>query len=472
MLFNSYAFTFAFLPIVLILFGLFARSGRQLLTAGFVILASLFFYGWWNWHYLFLFGFSIGFNYLWSLILAPADQDIADTASRVRRRQMLMGAGVAVNLALLGYFKYRNFFVGNLGAALGTHWNLPPLVLPLAVSFFTFEQITYLSASFRGEPGTGDFTSYCMFITFFPHLIAGPIVRYSEIYPQFNRHTRFELSAANLTDGLMIFAIGLFKKVIIADTFRDICNPIFAHAGPFSFGDAWGAALAFCLEIYFDFSGYSDMAIGIARMFGVKFPENFDSPYQSRDLIQFWRRWHITLSFFLRDYLYIPLGGNRRGEARHYLNLMATMVLGGLWHGANWTFIVWGALHGLGLSLNHVRRKSAWKLPAPAASAVTFIFVTIAWVFFRAPTFSEAANLLHAMAGLSHSTVVHKYSIHAHQLARIAIGLAIVLFFPNRQKLLSRQWSSDWAYAAAFAILMAASTMTMANPPPFIYFQF
>ncbi|HUY20553.1 MAG TPA: MBOAT family O-acyltransferase [Candidatus Binataceae bacterium] len=473
-LFNSYAFTFGFMPIALIVFGLLARSGHLRATAAFTIVASLFFYGWWNWHYLFLFGFSVGFNYLWSLLLRPATAAEAAAGARSPRiRRVLFGIGVAVNLALLGYFKYRNFLVSSAGVILGTHWILPPLVLPLAVSFFTFEQITYLSAALGGEPGTGDFISYGMFIAFFPHLIAGPIVRYNQIYPQFNRDTRFALTAANLSDGLMIFAIGLFKKVIIADTFRNIVDPLFAHPGPIAFGDAWGAALGFALQIYFDFSGYTDMAIGLARMFGVVFPENFDSPYKARDLVHFWRTWHMTLSFFLRDYLYIPLGGNRRGVLRHYINLMITMVLGGLWHGANWTFVMWGTLHGLGLALNHARRKAAWKLPDAAAWALTFVFVTIAWVFFRAESFREAAFFLRGMAGLAGSAgLVHRYSIGFHEFERIAIALGIVLFCPNRQAIMNFNWRNDYLYAGAFAILMAAATMTMANPPPFIYFQF
>ena len=331
------------------------RAGIALL-----ILGSLFFYAWWNWHYLFLFGFSIAFNYWWSLLLAPGAEGQRTSAHRRR----MLGIGVAVNLALLGYFKYRNFAFESAGAALGRHWQFAPLILPLAVSFFTFEQITYLVGAYQGEDGHGDFLSYSLFITFFPHLIAGPIVRYYEIYPQLNRRTRFRLGADNLSAGLMIFAIGLFKKVMLADTFRVFVGPIFDHMPAVSFFDAWGAALAFALQIYFDFSGYSDMAIGLARMFNVKFPENFDSPYQSRDIIQFWRRWHITLSYFLRDYLYIPLGGNRRGELRRHINLMITMVLGGLWHGANWTFLLWGAAHGVMLSINHLWESAKWRMPA------------------------------------------------------------------------------------------------------------
>jgi len=249
---------------------------------------------------------------LWSLLLVPPESENALEAATLRRR-ILLGIGIAVNIALLGYFKYRNFLVGSVGAITGTNWSLAPLILPLAVSFFTFEQITFLSSAYQGEPGARDFVSYCLFITFFPHLIAGPIVRYQEIYPQLNRETNFKLTAANMSDGLMIFAIGLFKKVILADSFRLIVNPLFDRATMMSFFDAWGAALAFALQIYFDFSGYSDMAIGLARMFGVKFPENFDSPYQARDIIQFWRRWHITLSFFPAR---LPLHPARRQPAR------------------------------------------------------------------------------------------------------------------------------------------------------------
>jgi alginate O-acetyltransferase complex protein AlgI len=471
-LFNSYPFTFGFLPLVLIGFAALAHCGLRRAIGPFLIVASLFFYGWWNWHYLFLFGFSIGFNYLWSLLLIPKIER-GGAAEPNRASQLLLAAGIAVNLTLLGFFKYRNFLASSIGGLIGASWNLPPLVLPLAVSFFTFEQITYLVSAYRGEAGTGDFISYCMFITFFPHLIAGPIVRYGEIYPQFNRESRLRLDAAGLAEGLMIFSIGLFKKVIIADGLREIVNPLFMQEHALAFFDAWGAALSFALQIYFDFSGYSDMAIGLARMFGVKFPENFDSPYQAHDLIQFWRKWHMTLSFFLRDYLYIPLGGNRRGEARRYLNLFVTMLLGGLWHGASWTFVAWGGLHGFFLAVNHLWIRLGRRLPDAVAWALTFFLVTIAWVFFRATTFTQAALILKGMAGLSgFSWDPHWYSIGWHELRLIGIGLVLVLFCPNRQALLARTWKSDYAYAGVFAILTGISIMSMANPPPFIYFQF
>jgi alginate O-acetyltransferase complex protein AlgI len=471
MLFNSYEFAFGFLPVVLAIFGILSSRDWRRACAFFLIAASLTFYAWWNWRYLFLFGFSILFNFGWSLLLVPAEG--AANAAGERRRRILLGLGVAVNLALLGYFKYRNFLVDSAGALMGTHWQVPPLILPLAISFFSFEQITFLVSAYRGEPGARDFISYCLFIAFFPHLIAGPIVRYSEIYPQFNRDTRFRLTAANLNDGLMIFAIGLFKKVMIADTFRLIVNPLFDRSAPLAFFDAWGGAFAFALEIYFDFSGYSDMAIGIARMFGVRFPENFDSPYQSRNIIQFWRRWHITLSFFLRDYLYIPLGGNRHGKFRRDLNLFITMVLGGLWHGASWTFVIWGTLHGLYLWTNHIWMERKYHMPDVAAWMLTFLLTTAAWVFFRAPTFSRAADFFIAMAGRNgFSFNSAQDAIGWREVVLIGGGLIIALFCPNRQAILGWQWRSDWLWAGAFAMLAGVSIMGMANPPPFIYFQF
>jgi alginate O-acetyltransferase complex protein AlgI len=468
-LFNSYSFVFGFLPVMLVGFAIVSAYDLRRAGIALLILGSLFFYAWWNWHYLFLFGFSIAFNYWWSLPLAPGAEGQRTSAHRRR----ILGIGVAVNLALLGYFKYRNFAFESAGAAFGRHWQFAPLILPLAVSFFTFEQITYLVGAYQGEDGHGDFLSYSLFITFFPHLIAGPIVRYYEIYPQLNRHTRFRLSADNLSAGLMIFAIGLFKKVMLADTFRVFVGPIFDHMPAVSFFDAWGAALAFALQIYFDFSGYSDMAIGLARMFNVKFPENFDSPYQSRDIIQFWRRWHITLSYFLRDYLYIPLGGNRRGELRRHINLMITMVLGGLWHGANWTFLLWGAAHGVMLSINHLWESAKWRMPAAAAWALTFTLVTAAWVLFRAQTFERAALLFAGMIGVNgfawHAV---RGSIGPHEARRILAGLAIALLFPNRQAIMAWRWENDYLYAGAFAVLAGVSILSMANPPPFIYFQF
>jgi len=468
MLFNSYQFVLVFLPLLLIGYELLALSGAGLAVPLFLVLGSLFFYGWWDWRYLLLFGFSIAFNYFWAQALGPRPAAGAD--GRFAPPAML-AAGVAINLGLLGYFKYRNFFVSSVAAVAGRHWAMPPIVLPLAISFFTFEQLTYLTSAWRGEIETRDFLSYALFITFFPHLIAGPIVRYSEIFPQLNRGSRYRLSADNLSAGLMIFAIGLFKKVIIADTFKLWLDPVFDTAVHPGFIEAWAATLGFAFEIYFDFSGYSDMAIGLARMLNVRFPENFDSPYKARGPIEFWRRWHITLSFFLRDYLYIPLGGNRRGKLRQYFNLFVTMLLGGLWHGADWTFVMWGALHGAALSLNHLWRDRKFTMLPALAWALTFIFVTLAWVLFRAHSIGRAVAIYHGMAGLNGFRSASG-SVGPPELRECLAGLLVVLFGPNRQTIMSWNWRSDCLYAAAFAALAGISLLQMSNPPPFIYFQF
>ena len=468
MLFNSYQFVFVFLPLLLIGYQLLARCGARSAVPMLLVLGSLFFYGWWDWHYLFLFGFSIAFNYAWAQALRPRSAAGADR--RFAPRAML-AAGVAINLGLLGYFKYRNFFVSSAAAVVGRHWEMPPVVLPLAISFFTFEQLTYLTSAWRGEIETRDFLSYTLFITFFPHLIAGPIVRYGEIVPQLNRNSDYLLKADNLSAGLMIFAIGLFKKVMIADTFKLWLDPIFDTAIDPGFVEAWTATLAFALEIYFDFSGYSDMAIGLARMLNVRFPENFDSPYKARGPIEFWRRWHITLSFFLRDYLYIPLGGNRRGKLRQHFNLFVTMLLGGLWHGANWTFVIWGALHGVALSVNHLWRDSKLKMLPALAWMLTFIFVTLAWVLFRTPSIGRAATMFSGMAGLNGLGWAGG-SVGPPELRECVAGLFVVLCCPNRQAIMSWEWRSDHLYAAAFAALAGTCLLQMSNPPPFIYFQF
>jgi alginate O-acetyltransferase complex protein AlgI len=470
-LFNSYPFILGFLPVVLLLYGMVGESQRRAATPWLLIAASLFFYAWWNWHFLPLFLSSIAFNYLWARLLAR--KTAYPGGDQSLRRRAVLGIGIAVNLALLGYFKYRDFLVGSVDAALGTSWPLLHMALPLAISFFTFEQVTYLVSCYRNEGGTEDFVSYAMFITFFPHLIAGPIVRYREIYPQFNRGSIFRLVPDNLAPGLMIFAIGLFKKVILADTFRDYVGPIYeGHFLP-TFPDAWGATLAFALQVYFDFSGYSDMAIGLARMLNVRFPENFDSPYQATSIIDYWRRWHITLSFFLRDYLYIPLGGNRKGEVRQHLNLFLTMLLGGLWHGANWTFVVWGAIQGAALSINHMWRSHKKSLPSLGGWALTFGVTLFGYIFFRSVSFTRAWQILCGMVGWNGFEWNPQADSFDHQKYRqIAEGLAVVWFCPNRQTIMQWEWMGDYFYAAAFTLLAVISILNLANPPAFVYFQF
>jgi D-alanyl-lipoteichoic acid acyltransferase DltB (MBOAT superfamily) len=336
MLFNSAEFLFFFLPLLLFAFFRLGRHNRRLaafwLTAG-----SLFFYGWWNPAYLGLLLSSIVFNYLVGYTIARGD-DIGSS-----RRKRLLALGITVDLALLGYYKYANFFVDSVNAAFGTNYAILEIVLPLGISFFTFTQIAFLVDAARGEAKEFDFVHYSLFVTYFPHLIAGPVLHHKEMMPQFGQASTYRFSHEHLTVGLTVFAIGLFKKVVLADGVAPFASSVFAAAergevlGLFQ---AWGGTLAYSLQLYFDFSGYSDMAIGLSYMIGVRLPINFNSPYKSVNIADFWRRWHMTLSRFLRDYLYIPLGGNRKGSVRRYVNLMTTMLLGGLWHGAGWTFVL------------------------------------------------------------------------------------------------------------------------------------
>ena len=407
MLFNSYIFIFVFLPITLLGFYVIGSQGRHKVALAWLVAASLFFYGWWNPAYLGLILGSMLFNYAVGVALSSRAVNGPNPQAKA-----ILVAGIAANLALLGYYKYANFFVDNLNALFGTGLILETIILPLAISFFTFQQIAYLVDAYRGETHEYSFLHYALFVIFFPQLIAGPIVHHREILPQFARSTLYRLKAEHLAVGLTIFALGLFKKVVLADGVAVYATPVFAAAQAgttLTFFEAWGGALAYTFQLYFDFSGYSDMAIGLARMFGVRLPLNFNSPYKATSIIDFWRRWHITLSRFLRDYLYIPLGGSRKGEARRLTNLMITMLLGGLWHGAGWTFVLWGGLHGFYLVINHAwrqwrtRRGHTQSTPVGRFFAwlLTMLAVVVAWVPFRAEGMAAAENVLGAMFGLN-----------------------------------------------------------------------
>lgn len=407
MLFNSYGFIFLFLPAALLGYFQLARLDHRY-AAAWLALASLFFYGYWNPAYIGLLLGSIVVNYNFGTWIASSGTKIDPV-----RKKYLLAIAIAANLMLLGYYKYANFFLDSLNGVAGSHLSLGEIILPLGISFFTFTQIAFLVDAYQGKVKERNFIHYLLFVTYFPHLIAGPILHHGEMMPQFARPATYRFSYENMAVGLTIFLIGLFKKVLIADGVAAYVGPVFAAPGAgveLTFTEAWGGALCYALQLYFDFSGYSDMAIGLSRMFGITLPINFHSPYKAVNIIEFWRHWHMTLSRLLRDYLYIPLGGNRKGKVRRYLNLMTTMLLGGLWHGAGWTFIMWGGLHGLYLIVNHawhgIRRSLGQNpeqaLPAPLRQfsvLLTFLTVVIAWVFFRADTFDHARAIVWAMAG-------------------------------------------------------------------------
>ncbi|HEY4374103.1 MAG TPA: MBOAT family protein [Burkholderiales bacterium] len=493
MLFNSYAFLLVFLPAAYIAFYLAApRSAR--LANGLLALASLAFYGWWDWRYVPLLLASMLGNFFVATRLMQAARAGAEQIGR-----RWLAAAIVANLALLGVFKYADFFLSSADA-LGAQFPLLHLALPLGISFFTFTQIAYLVDIRRGEVERLRFIDYALFVTYFPHLIAGPILHHREMMPQFAGPEMHRRNPHFLNVGLAIFACGLAKKTLIADALAPYADAIFSAAAlatPLKPWEAWGGALAYSFQLYFDFSGYSDMAVGLSLLFGVRLPVNFLSPYKAVNIIDFWRRWHITLSRFLRDYLYIPLGGNRQGKERRYVNLMLTMLLGGLWHGAAWTYVAWGGLHGLYLVANHGWRATCAGHPRLArvfagwrGIALTFFFVVLAWVFFRAPTFAAAAHMLSAMFGLS-PVPVARATPDENWLrgALLLLIFALVawrapnvseIFLGEKPVLESAQlcapqrlaWRNGWAGVICAGLLLAAGVLTFHRNSPFLYFQF
>lgn len=496
MLFSSFTFVFNFLPATLLAF---AAARRHSPRAGILVLlgASLVFYGAWRPIYLTLFLASVALNF--SLGLLMADH---------RRRRSVGMLGVAINLAALCYFKYTNFLLDSVSTLTGAHLPFAEIVLPLGISFFTFQQIAYLVDVMRGAPVERDIVSYTLFVSFFPHLIAGPLVHHAEMIPQFKRGTTSR-SSVLAARGFAIFAAGLFKKVVIADNLAQFATPVFVHldgGGGVTAAWAWLAILSYTLQIYFDFSGYSDMAIGLALMFGIRLPVNFRSPYKSLSIIDFWRRWHITLSRFLRDYLYISIGGNRLGEARRYLNLMITMLLGGLWHGAGWNFLIWGGLHGVYLGINHLWRGAvgvgSGRGPMRIVSwAATFAAVVIAWVFFRAATVGGAWRALKGLAGLPPDQAVFAPSGIVRVLdlpilvgaemslllgaGATAVALVCALTLPNVPQMFryreyrrapeqgsAIRWKPNSLWAMIVALVFAIALFGMWQRMEFLYFQF
>jgi D-alanyl-lipoteichoic acid acyltransferase DltB (MBOAT superfamily) len=398
LLFNSPEYIFVFLPLVALGYFLLNKLGHVQLAKISLVGASLFFYGYWNPYYLILIIISIAVNFRIGVLLHRAKLESWRAPISAK---CILTCGIIFNLGLLAYYKYTDFFIDNINVMLGLELPFLNLLLPLAISFFTFQQIAYLVDCYKFEVYEYDFLSYCLFVSFFPQLIAGPIVHHKEMMPQFFDVKNSSPNAGNIAKGILIFCIGLFKKVVIADTFAVWADAGFDSDQALTFFESWAASLSYTFQLYYDFSGYTDMAIGAALIFNIVLPINFNSPYKALSIQDFWRRWHMTLSRWLKDYLYIPLGGNRKGTYRTYFNLVATFVLGGLWHGAGWTFILWGSLHGLALVTHRLWEGVGIKMPRYLAWACTFLFVNLTWVFFRAETFSDALRILRGMAGLN-----------------------------------------------------------------------
>lgn len=449
MLFNSFAFLFLFLPVALAGYQLLRRYGVAWLAA-----CSLCFYAWWDWRFLPLLAVSICTNYI-------AGRLICDRAGW--GRDLLFGAALVLNLGLLAWFKYAAFLFGVE----------PGLPLPVGISFFTFTQLAFLADCRRGIVSEARFAPYLLFVSYFPHLVAGPVLHHAEMMPQF-RNGR-PLLPEEVAKGLTVFALGLGKKVLVADNLAGLANPLFAATAAPQCLDAWLGTLAYSMQLYFDFSGYSEMAIGLSLMFGVRLPENFDSPYQAGNIADFWRRWHMTLSRFLRDYLYIPLGGNRQGH-RHR-NLLLTMVLGGAWHGAGWNFLAWGMLHGLFLV---VHQRFGGGVACWWGRPLTFVAVLLAWVPFRAPDLGRTIEIWQGLAGWHGLGLPRALGGAGLQwipagdsaLPLLAAASAAAWFAPNTRRLLERYWGGTLRNAGAVAALLAACIFSINRPAEFLYFQF
>jgi len=461
MLFNSYEYIFFFLPLTFVIYFFLLNKRLMIGAKGFLVFSSLFFYSWWNISYLPIILTSMLFNY-------TIGNSLNENFQKVQlHKKSLLFFGIATNLSLLGYFKYADFFISNINLIFSDNINLLHLALPLAISFFTFQQIAYLVDSYKGETKEYDFLNYALFVTFFPQLIAGPIVHHKEMMPQFTSKFNLVKNYKNITLGLFIFSIGLFKKVAIADYFATYATYGFDKAQTLNLLDGWATSLSYTFQLYFDFSGYTDMAIGSALLFNIILPINFNSPYKATNIQDFWRRWHITLSRFLRDYIYIPLGGNRASEFRVQTNLMITFLLGGMWHGAGWTFIFWGFLHGSALVVHRIWNNLGFKMNKILAWFITFNFINISWIFFRAKDFDDAIKVLKGM-------FLGEFSIkyfHGDIYWQVLVMILFVVFLKNSMEL-KENFKTSYKYFIFMAIILYFSLEKLNSYSEFLYFNF
>lgn len=483
MVFNSFSFLLMFLPVTLLGFYFFARRGRQW-AAGWLVMASLFFYGSWDLRYIPILLASIFINYWTCTRILSAHET---------HRKKWLTASIVFNLTLLGFFKYANFFITSVNQISSVDLPVLHIILPLGISFFTFTQISLLVDAYHRKIKDVDFLHYLLFTSYFPYIIAGPILHHQEMMPQFSDPAHYQVKADNFAIGVSLFVFGLGKKLLIADNLASAIQPVFAGGDP-QFFQAWLGMIAYTMQLYFDFSGYSDMAVGVSRLMGFHIPINFHSPYKATSVSDFWQRWHISLSRFLRNYLYIPLGGNREGQLKRYRNLILTMLLGGLWHGANWTFVIWGGLHGLYLCVQHGWQHMMEKHQRPPSALtdvlgriLTFIAVVVAWCFFRSPDVGSAFSVLAGMIGYNGVSAVTE--IDSLGYCMLVISTFVAFFMPNTNELflfsdkerktklrspsiVTLHWSPRVLWGLAVGCIFALCILSIERTNDFIYAQF
>ena len=485
MLFNSYIFILCFLPIVMMGYYGCNHWKKEELAKWFLIIASLLFYGYFDVRYLPVILASICFNYGFSRILLKKNE---------KYKRPILGAGIACNVGLLFYIKYWNFFLGNVNVIFGSSLEMKQLLLPLGISFFTFQQIAYLVDSYRGETAEYSFTDYALFVTFFPKLSMGPIVLHHQLMPEFHKKENKVLNQTRLSLGIWWFAVGLAKKVLMADTLAKGVDFAYANVEVMSSLDVVVAAILYTLQIYFDFSGYCDMACGIGEMFQISLPRNFDSPYKATSITEFWNRWHMTLSGFLQKYIYFPLGGSRKGMVRSIVNILIVFLVSGIWHGAAWTFIAWGLLHGVARVLHKIFQKSWDRFPKVIRWFVTFVFLNVTWIFFRAESLTQAEILLKkvftSFSWKFHSGLMQQFDVleftyieehvaplmnlvktypQIHLLIVMLIGLFVALVPKN---LYEKEFKPGMGNALASVVLLVWCILSFSGVSTFLYFNF
>lgn len=488
MLFNSYTFLLVFLPLTLCVYFFLNKYTGFKNGKFFLLLASFVIYSYWQPVYVFLLSFTILFNFIIGRQLSVNKTDMS--------RKGLLTLGIVVDLLLLGYFKYSNFFIENFNAAANTGFRVQEIILPLGISFITFQTIAFLVDCYRAKTSETNLVNYSLFVSFFPQLIAGPIVHHAEMLPQFKKHDNRYVNYEHILKGSLMMMLGIIKKVVVADTFAIWANKGFDVAGSLNMAEAWMTSLSYTFQLYYDFSGYCDMAVGLGLLFNIKIPFNFNSPYKATGIADFWRRWHITLSRFLRDYIYIPLGGNKVRFGRELYNLMVVFVIGGLWHGAAWTFVFWGFLHGAAIITERLFKKTGIRLPKIVSWILTFGFVNTAWVFFRATTWADAIKVLKGMFGLNgvvlpeglkrlsflqsingvsfgewNSALLEKPFYSNRIIFYIVVFLLLSVFFKNSQELLLKSKLKNANIIWIYVVFLFALVL-LGDNPQFIYFNF